>query len=95
MSCVSVTIRFLITRISADQSTIMGIPLGGLPTIFRWQTSLYSPSQSAVSGFGPSDQPLTAKGALRDRPRTLSVPTTCLEQLCDGNRAVKVKLGGH
>jgi hypothetical protein len=34
MSCVSVTIRFLITRTSTKQSTIVGIPLGGLSTIF-------------------------------------------------------------
>jgi hypothetical protein len=91
---VSVTIRFLITRISIDQSTIVGIPLDGLPTIFHRQAPLYSPSQSAVSGFGPSNQPLIAKGALRDRPRTLSIPTTCLERLCDGSHVVKVKLEG-
>jgi hypothetical protein len=42
VSCVSVTIRFLITHTSTDQSTIMGIPLGGLPTKFRRHTSLES-----------------------------------------------------
>jgi hypothetical protein len=35
-SCVSVTIRFLITRTSIDQSTIVGVPLSGL-LIFRRQ----------------------------------------------------------
>jgi hypothetical protein len=37
MSCISVTIRFLITRTSTDQSTIVGIPLGGLLTTSRRQ----------------------------------------------------------
>jgi hypothetical protein len=56
---------------------------------------LYSPGWSAMSGSEPSDQPSMAKEAPRDQLGTLLIPTTCLEQLCDGYHVVKVESGGH